>query len=390
MSEYFLTGGTGVVGSAIARELLTRLGARVNILVRAESEDELPARLGTLLQFWMLDPDSVRGRIELLRGDTTQPRFGLDAKAFDRLAARCSHVIHCAALVKMNLPLVEARKSALVAAENIVQFSRASQLRGALQKVEFLSTVGVGGHWVGALPERRIEEARTFHNTYEQAKAEAEALVHERIAEGLPITVHRPSMVVGDSKSGRVIRFQIFYHLVEFLTGERTFGLFPSFGPTRLDVVPVDYVAAAVVWSSQQAMTIGRVLHLCSGPAGSVSIVALQCQIRDLWRSHGAKLPGVMHIPLGWFRAALPLIRICSPPSLRRAIESLPIFLEYLAESQTFENTASRALLERHGIMLPRVESYLHRVLAYYLSRADRMKAASEKTAGQTDARRLP
>ena len=123
----------------------------------------------------------------------------------------------------------------------------------------------------GALPERWITESREYHNTYEQAKAEAEVLVARGVAEGLPITVHRPSMVVGDSRTGDVMRFQIFYHLVEFLSGRRTFGFFPAFGATRLDIVPVDYVANAVVWSSGRQDTVGRILHLCAGPEESLT-----------------------------------------------------------------------------------------------------------------------
>ena len=58
-----------------------------------------------------------------------------------------------------------------------------------------------------------MPEVRTFHNTYEQAKAEAEEYLYPFMAdERLPITIHRPSMVVGDSMTGKAISFQVFYH----------------------------------------------------------------------------------------------------------------------------------------------------------------------------------
>lgn len=368
MNEYFLTGATGVVGSAIAANLLSRPDNRVTLLIRAGSDDELDARRQALLRFWRFDHALIRGRADFLRGDTTHPQFGLQPEVFDRLAQTCSHVIHCAALVRMNLAIAEARNSALRAAENVVQLAQHCQRNGKLEKVEFLSTVGVGGRLPGTLPERWISEARTFHNTYEQAKAEAEDYIRGKAAEGLPITVHRPSMIVGDSRSGRILRFQIFYHLVEFLTGKRTFGFFPYFGATKLDVVPVDYVAAAVVWSSSDGSTAGRVLHLCSGPAGSLSIAELQRQIRLQRVAAGENLPPVTTIPLGLFRCALPVLRTFSAQELRPAIGTLPMFLDYLAASQSFDNAATSALLQQHAVVLPSVDSYLTKVLAYYFS----------------------
>src|SRR6185312_130864 len=237
---------------------------------------------------------------------------------------------------------------------------------GTRAKLEFLSTVGVGGRLEARLPERFITEARRYHNTYEQSKAEAEEFVREQIARGLPATVHRPSMVVGDSRSGHTIGFQIFYHLVEFLTGNRTFGAFPSFGKTCLDIVPVDYVSAAVVWSSEQESTVGKILHLCSGPDGSLPIGVLQQRIRSQFAAAGARLPPMVKLPPALFRAAARIIGALSPPQLKRAIATLPIFLDYLAEDQAFENGATRRLLGAAGIALPAVESYLSKVLGYY------------------------
>ena len=253
------------------------------------------------------------------------------------------------------------------AARNVAELAEGCQKNRVLKKVEFLSTVGVGGRLPGKLPERWITETRTFHNTYEQAKAEAEAFIQNKVSEGLPITIHRPSMVVGDSRTGHIIRFQIFYHLVEFLTGKRTHGVFPSFGTTKLDIVPVDYVTAAVIWSSNNQETIGRVLHLCSGPDGAIPIGELQRQVRMQLMSTGEKLPPLIKIPVSVFRAALPIIRAFSPEELRRAIGTLPIFLDYLASDQSFGNDATHTLLEQQGIALPDVDTYLPKILAPYL-----------------------
>ena len=367
MSAIFLTGGAGVVGSAIARTLLATAGTRLALLLRGRSDKEVQERLQTLLQVWDLPIAEVSDRVDALRGDTSLPRFGLDPNRFQRVAVECSRIIHCAALVRMNLPLADARASAVSAAENVLELACASRRFGRLEKVEFLSTVGVGGNRPGVLPERWITESRGYHNTYEQAKAEAEAVVARGMAEGLPITVHRPSMVVGDSRSGAVIRYQIFYHLVEFLSGRRTFGIFPAFGATRLDIVPVDYVADAVVWSSGRLDTSGLVLHLCSGPEGSPRLDELQSRVREAFIAAGREVPRRISLPPGVLRVAIPVIRALLPPSGRRALSTLPIFLAYLSGDQAFANTKTRKILGDAGIPLPPVDSYLGKVLDRYL-----------------------
>jgi hypothetical protein len=174
-------------------------------------------------------------------------------------------------------------------------------------------------------------------------------------------------MVVGDSRSGEVIRFQIFYHLVEFLSGRRTFGFFPAFGATRLDIVPVDYVADAVVWSSGTLDTSGLVLHLCSGPEESPRLDELQALVRESFVAVGLKVPRRISLPLGMLRAALPVIRALLPASGRGALSTLPVFLAYLSGDQGFANTETRRILGGAGIPLPPVDSYIGNVLDRYL-----------------------
>ena len=232
MSRYFLTGGTGTVGSCILEHLLAQPDSHVYLLVRANSNERAEERKFRLLQTIMgADGAKYADRVTAIRGDTKLSLFGMPQDQYQRLADACTHVIHSAGLVRMNLPLKEARDSAVDAAENVIALARTLQQSGQLQKVEFVSTVGVGGH-SKEVTEDWIETPRGFHNTYEQAKAEAEVPVRAAVGEGLPITVHRPSMVVGDSVTGRIISFQVFYHLCEFLTGSRSRGLFPPFGGT--------------------------------------------------------------------------------------------------------------------------------------------------------------
>ncbi len=361
---YFVTGATGTVGSALVPFLLEDADSEVRLLLRARDPAALAERLEALHAFWGHAPGAeARRRVSALAGDVEQAAFGMDAAAYAGLTRDCSHILHCAGKVRMNLPLEAARSAAVASARNVVDLARASP---RLEKVEFVSTVGVGGRMPGAVPEAWIATPRAFHNTYEQSKAEAEELIRAEVGRGLPLTVHRPSMVVGEAATGRVIHFQIFYYLCEFLSGRRTRGFTPQLGAARLDIIPADYVGRALAWSSRTAETAGRILHLCAGPDDALPLVDLQRRVREVWSANGLALPALKPLPPRLLRAALPLLRAVTPAPARRALNALPVFLDYLADTQVFANEASRRLLEAAGIRAPAPSEYLQRLFDYY------------------------
>lgn len=366
MKRHFITGATGAIGSALVPILLQEPDNHLTLLLRAGSPDELAQRLESLYTFWQIGADDrqTREHVRALSGDVTLPEFGLDAADYRQLCAECTHIVHSAGNVRMNLPIEQARRSSVDSARHVIALARAC---AKLEKVELVSTVGVGGRTHGQVPEQWLNHARGFHNTYEQAKAEAEALVQEEVQRGLPLTVHRPSMVVGDSTSGRIIHFQVFYHLCEFLSGRRTLGLAPKFGQARLDIVPADYVARIIAWSSTTTISSGRILHSCSGPDLALPLSPLRDRVRQAFSRAGRRLPPVIDLPTGVFRALLTGASLLMPAEARRAVRTLPVFLDYLATDQTFANHDTQALLSDIGLAVPAPDEYLGQVLAYYL-----------------------
>jgi thioester reductase-like protein len=369
MKTYFITGSTGAVGAALIEHLLQDEDTRFRLLVRAKDPEHLEKRLKTLMAFWGLDPRNKtdRKRVRAMAGDVIPPRFGINQGDYDALVSECTHIVHCAGNVRMNLSLEDARESAVSSAKNIAELAKQCRKNNLLEKVEFVSTVGVGGRMGGIVPETWITENRAFHNTYEHAKAEAEEFIARQIdQEGLPVTVHRPSMVVGDSRTGKIIHFQIFYHLCEFLSGRRTLGFLPNVKGSFLDIVPVDYVAKAIAWSSTQASTVNEIFHLCSGP-NAIELPALSKKVRATFQANGVKLPSQKVVPLSIFKASLPLIGIFVPEKARRAMKALPVFFDYLSERQVFTNEKTQPLLSGKGIPLPPIDDYLESIFSFYL-----------------------
>ncbi len=367
MKHVLVTGASGVIGAALVPILLEEPETRVHLILRAGSEAHLRERTQRLVARWKAAARErdLAARVRAYCGDVTLPQLGLPGAAYERLVQETTHVVHCAGNVKLNQTRESARREAVSAARGVVQLARESLARGQLKKIDVTSTVGVAGRSAGLIPERRLTEARRFRNTYEEAKAEAEGVYWQAIDRGLPLTIHRPSMVVGDSRTGEIIQFQVFYYLAEFLAGRYTAGVLPRFGGFTLDIVPVDLVARALALCSREVDTAGRVFHLCSGPL-AVPLEELAEQYAALCRDAGESLPRRRCAPLWllrWLSRAAPLF--LRGPAGRR-LGTVPYFLAYLDEPQVFDVSRTRAYLQSRGWAVPAPKDYLGRVFAYY------------------------
>jgi nucleoside-diphosphate-sugar epimerase len=368
--SYLITGASGVVGSALVPILLEEPGTEVHLLLRARSLAHLEARRCELLDYWNLNPgEDTAARIHAHRGDVSAEHLGLSSQEHGALTRRITNIVHAAGDVHMRRSLEHARKTAVGSVRHLVHLAgRCTNL----EKLDVLSTVGVGGRSMNPLPERWVPDARDFHNTYEQAKAEAETYLAERIGEGLPATVHRPSMVVGDSRTGKNIGFQVFYFLCEFLSGRHTAGLLPQLGSATVDTVPSDFVARALAWASRNPDTGGQVLHLCSGPGRAMPLADLSRRVGQLWKQHGRSVPRPVHLPRPVYRRMMSAAQNVVPARTRRALGFIPVLLDYLGDEQRFDNARTEQLLASADIEVPNPEHYVEPVLRYYLEHAAR------------------
>jgi len=347
-------------------QLLDEEETRVHLLIRARSQQHLQQRVEQLLSYLELDAESVQDRLSASAGDVSQPGLGLDAKAHDRLTGELTHIIHAAGNVKLSQTMEEARHNALEPARQMVLFAQACRDGGKLRKLEFVTTVGVAGSTPGLVEERRFTEPRKFRNTYEAAKAETEEFLFQKIPD-LPITIHRPSMVVGDSRSGKIIHYQVFYYLAELLVGLHTRGVVPRFGGVRLDIVPADYVARVLQLSAGREDAAGKILHLCSGPGRARLLDELALDLRAIFQDHGERLPRLRRVSPRTIRRLLPLLQRVVAEQNRRALRMLPFFLDYVNDEQVFDNSATEAFFASAGLKVPQVDAYLDTIVAPFL-----------------------
>ena len=362
MTHFFLTGATGVIGSAVLRCLIDA-GERVTIPVRAGSPAHLKQRLSRLYRFCGIS-EPEKGLITPVKADLHQPGLGLSPDKYRDLAARITHILHCAGNVTMNLSPEAAVSQTMGMTRNLVLLTENSP---RVRKTVYVSTVGVAGDTPGSIPEDWITRDRGFRNSYEAAKSDAELFIRQKIEGGLNITVVRPSMVIGDARTGKNIRFQVFYYLCEFLSGSRTRGLVPDLKNISLDVIPCDYVGSLIYRAACRPRPFPVILHACSGPDKSIGLDDLAHRVRNIYRKHGYCLPGLKKVPLPLYRILIRCLIPFAPVKARRSLKTLPMFLNYLDTPQGFLNTETGKLAGAGGINQPEPLACVDRSLEYYL-----------------------
>ena len=258
MGAVLLTGATGFVGKEILDRFLDR-GRRVYALVRAEDNDAAARRL------------EPHANLTPVAGDIEQPDLGLASPPED-----VSTIVHCAASVSFDLSLEESRRVNVDGTRNVLDLAKRCE---RLERLSYISTAYVAGEPRGLFQEDELDVGQRFRNPYERSKFEAERMLREH-ADGLPLQVLRPSIVVGDSRTGRTSSFNVLYGPLKALAS----GAIPAIPGRRgspVDVVPVDYVADQAVdlaehgsdgtyhlVAGRNATTVGRLLDLASARLG--------------------------------------------------------------------------------------------------------------------------
>jgi thioester reductase-like protein len=348
-----LTGATGFVGMEVLARYLERGEREVVALVRAPDDAAASERVRTLLDnlFGHREAQRYASRVRAFAGELTAPRLGLSRGRCAELAARVDTVIHSAASVSFALPLEEARAINLAGTRRMLEFASSCP---RLERYAHVSTAYVAGTHEGRFAESDLELGQQFRNSYEQSKYEAEQLVRSRPE--IPSTILRPSIIVGDRRSGWTSAFNVLYWpLRAFARG--LFTEVPAVPTAPVDVVSVDYVADAIVELCSRPGGIGETYHLTAGTnASTISEIA---QLASRYFKRPA--PNVLS-PRDY--AALPRDAAAST-AMRSAVEASRVYFPYFSIGTVFEDALTRARLEPAGIRTSPLGDYLERLLDF-------------------------
>ena len=352
-----VTGATGFLGRELVLHLLaTEPAMRLTLLVRGKDEGDARAR-GQAVLAAGLSGDALAAasaRVTTVRADLQKDRFGLDAASYDALAASTASVIHGAASVSFTLPIDQARDINVEGTRRVLDLAARAGAR-----VDYIGTAYVAGERTGLALETELDVGQSFRNTYEQSKLEAERLVRERSA-SQAIAIFRPSIIVGDSTTGRTTSFKVMYWpLKAFANGWARVA--PGRPSTPVDIVPSDYVVRAIAHIRRDPGSAGRCYHLTAGPERSATLgdlTGLAARFFEVKRPFFVD-PGI------FIRFVRPVIDRLAFGKVRYMFMTGRMYTPYLSLDVAFDTTNARAALFGTGIVVPRVEDYFTTLFRY-------------------------
>jgi nucleoside-diphosphate-sugar epimerase len=345
-----LTGATGLLGGALLPLLrAARPDRDVVVLVR---RPEQAARFAA---------DGVPAVI----GDLSRPMLGIEPRAYAELTRSVTEIVHGAADVRFDQSLAESRASNLAGTRRILDLARRC---AGLQRVAHVSSIFVNGYREGVFAEEPLPPGQRFVNSYQQAKYEAEQLVLDAMRD-LPIAIYRLSLVVADAADGRVSQFNYFHHMLRFLPGS-PLPMMPGEPDIRVDLVPNDWVAAALAHLYDARFAPASIRHLCAGPDASMRLADAIDLVCDVVERHPSNVTGrPMRAPrmvsLGEYNR---FVSGCDDGVMRQAAETLGRHVRLLGIRQSHLNTATMADLAGSGIVLPPMRDYLVNTVEYCLA----------------------
>jgi thioester reductase-like protein len=260
----FLTGSTGYIGAHVAANLLEGHGASLNLLIRARDAHEAEVRLWRALQLHLDFPkfyEHLQTRVRIFRGDLTGLKFGLAQDDYDRLLHTTDSVIHCAASLNRK-----SEKSCmnvnLRGTLEVVELAMRAHYYHGMRRFSHVSTIAVAGKRQNevVVEDKSIDWDRSDYDPYARTKKFCEHMIRQLLPE-VPITIFRPSIVLGDSRRAETTQFDMVRSFV-FLAGLPVLPFRPN---DKIDIVNVDFVADAIATLHQKDHPQFDTYHLSSG-----------------------------------------------------------------------------------------------------------------------------
>jgi thioester reductase-like protein len=343
MPTALLTGFPGFLASAFLPDFLSRTDAqtRVTCLVqshfRAMAEDRA-RRIADRHPEW-------KDRIQIVEGDITQPQLALKGGTKE-LQADTREVYHFAAIYDLAVPRTLGMKINVDGTRHVLDFIAGCP---AFDRLHYVSTCYVSGRHPGAFTERDLSVCQRFNNYYEETKYLAEVDVQERMKHGLSTTIYRPSIVVGDSKTGETQKYDGPYGALRYLVSWKKTAPMSTVGnPKKFHVnfTPRDFVVAALCRLSALPQSRGKVYQLCDPEPPTVA------EIYEIFSQATGRR--VLQIPT-WTPLMKGLLRI---PGAAKATHITPESIDYFTHPTAYTCENTLADLAGTGLSCPRFRDY--------------------------------
>jgi thioester reductase-like protein len=342
-----LTGFPGFLGTEFISRLLKETDARFLVLIQEKFGDLAKDRIREL--------DSripgAASRVEMIFGDITRPGLGILG---DSRLDQVTEVDHFAAIYDLNVAKEPALRVNVEGTRNVLELIESLP---RFRCLHYVSTCYVSGRWNGMFREADLELGQEFNNYYESTKYEAERLVRSKMNSGLPATIYRPSIVVGDSRTGETGKYDGPYFVLQWLLRQGRFAVLPEIGDPaayRINLVPSNYVLDAMAFLATKPSSIGKTFQLADPAPLTIE------EVVDLFAKHCEKSLIKIPLPKSFAKAA-----IASIPGLESWLGIPRSSLDYFIHPTSYDVAETLRALEGSDIHCPRFPDYVKKLIDY-------------------------
>ncbi len=342
----FLTGFPGFIAGRLVAELATA-GAHFLLLV----QPAFAARAETEIARIAAATNTPADHFQILTGDITQPDLGLSADALAQARAETTIIFHLAAIYDLAVRRDVALSVNVEGTRNVNEFARTVE---SLRRYHYISTCYVAGKRTGLIREDELQHNAGFRNYYEETKYLAELEV-EQLKGTLPVTIHRPAVVCGDSQTGETAKYDGVYYLINYLRISPRLLALANIGnrAVRLNVVPVDFVVKALVALALDEKAAGQTVQLADPQP--LTTYELFETIAHTLAARGSL-----------FQVPPPLVRASLNLPVSEPVTGLPrVAVPYFFIEQTYDTTRADELLKPHGVACPPFPAYVGALVDY-------------------------
>jgi nucleoside-diphosphate-sugar epimerase len=336
----FITGFPGFIAGRLV-ERLAREGSRFILLV----QPVLLKRAYEHVAQIVAETGAPADKFSIVEGDITKPDLGLTQTDLERARAETHTVFHLAAAYDLAVAPEVGQLVNVQGTQNVNEFAKSIS---NLPRYHYVSTCYVAGRRSGVIREDELEHAAGFRNHYEESKYLAELSVATLKSE-LPVTIHRPAVVVGDSRTGEIPKYDGIYYLIHYLRRWPGGLTLVNIGNSKvcLNLVPVDFVIEAMVALARDERAIGATVQIADPtPLTTEQLfdeIAKTIYGRQSW----------LTVPR---RIVYPMLMAPGAPKITGLPHSA---VPYFFLEQTYDTSRARELLEPHGIKCPVFPDYV-------------------------------
>lgn len=342
----FVTGFPGFIAGRLV-ERLARPETQIFLLVQKNFVDKALQDVAALAE----KTNTPLANFALVEGDITLENLGMSADDLETVRRETTDVYHLAAVYDLEVERNLAYRVNVEGTKNVNELVRSLE---NLRRYNYISTCYVAGERVGTIYENELEHDAGFRNFYEETKYLAEVEV-EKLKNELPVTIFRPSVVCGDSKTGETPKYDGIYYVIKFLLRAPELFRLVNVGneQVRLNLVPVDFIVDGMAALAKDERAVGKTIALADPDPLTTKAVC------DAIAEAITNKKSIITPPPNLVKAFLnsPI----SPPLTGLPHSGVPYFFV----PQTYDTSVSEELLAAHDVACPNFGDYVKNLIRF-------------------------